>query len=349
MNNRQVIWENCMKSKPTQSDVAKLAGVSRATVSYVLNNRQVENAIPIETSERVWSAIGELGYVPNQQAQHLKRQATNRICVILPRLGIPANDLMLQAQRKYLAEHDYSVIITVGDTHERILELVTQVKGGLADGVFLNLGYGMIREVDMILEQLSGISVPIIVNADIEPSKDYDVNWITDEAGAYEAIQYLCEKGHQRIAFIGHNIAELEQYGRYKGYVKALQDYNIELNPMYVQSDLDQREQAYQAIQDLLAMDDRPTAIFCTSDINALTAIATAQNQGLSVPDDLAVIGFGNISEGQFSYPRLTTVGPLQHTFDDIAELMVHRLTATKQMKPKKIIQRWQLIVRSSV
>lgn len=337
-----------MKSKPTQRDVAQLAGVSRATVSYVLNKREAENAIPQETTERVWSAIHELGYVPNQQAQHLKRQSTNRICVILPRLGIPANDLMIQAQRKYLAEKDYSIIIAVGDTHDRILKLITQVRAGLADAVYLSIGYGSITDIEAILQQLQNITVPIIVDANIEPTIDYDVSWITDEIGAYEAIQYLIEQGHQRIAFMGHNIAQLEHYGRYKGYTRAFADNDIDIQPEYVQTGFDQRQQAYDAVNRFLDMETPPTAIFCTSDINALTTIATIQHRGLSVPDDMAVVGFGNISEGQFSYPRLTTVGPIEHTFDETASLMLHRLTATEQMSPQKVIQKWQLIIRES-
>jgi len=348
MNNRQAIWKNWMKNKPTQQDVARLAGVSRATVSYVLNKRETENAIPHETTERVWAAIHELGYVPNQQAQHLKRQSTNRICVILPRLGIPANDLMIQAQRKYLAEQDYSIIIAVGDTYEHVLKLVTQVRAGLADAVYLSIGYGSIREIDTILDQLKDINVPVIVNADVEPTVDYDVSWITEESGAYEAIEYLIKQGHRRIAFMGHNIAQLESYGRYRGYLRAFSDYGIIVQPEYVRAGLDQREQAYQTVQEFLDMKISPTAIFCTSDINALTAISTIQHRGFTVPDDIAVIGFGNISEGQYAYPRLTTVGPIEHTFDETASLMLHRLTATQQISPTKVIQKWQLIVRES-
>lgn len=349
MNNRQAIWMNWMKNKPTQQDVARLAGVSRATVSYVVNKRETENAIPQETTERVWTAIHELGYVPNQQAQHLKRQSTNRICVILPRLGIPANDLMIQAQRKYLAEQNYSIIIAVGDTQEHVLELVTQVRAGLADAVYLSIGYGAISNIDTILGQLKDINVPIIVDANVEPTTDYDVSWITEESGAYEAVQYLINCGHRRIAFMGHNIAQLESYGRYQGYVRAFADHGIPIQPDYIRSGLDQRADAHQTVNDFLDMDTSPTAIFCTSDINALTTMSTIQHRGLSVPDDIAVIGFGNIGESQYSYPRLTTVGPLEHTFDETASLMLHRLTATQQMPPKKVVQQWQLIIRESV
>ncbi len=337
-----------MRNKPTQADVAKLAGVSRATVSYVINNREEENAIPQETSERVWTAIAELGYVPNQQAQHLKRQATNRICVILPRLGIPAQDLMIQAQRKYLTKNGYSIIIAVGDTQERIMNLIQQVKGGLADGIYLDIGYGSNHNIDVILQQLKGMNIPIIVNAPTEPTSDYDVNWTTDKAGAHEAVTYLIECGHQRIAFIGHNIADLEHYGRYQGYMQALSEHNIPINPEYVRVGLERREQASRAVEELLDLDMPPTAIFCTSDINALTAVATIQHCGQTVPHNLAVIGFGNISESQYTYPRLTTVGPEEHNFDEVASLLLHRLTGKKQKPPQKIVREWKLIIRQS-
>jgi len=337
-----------MKNKPTQTDVAKLAGVSRATVSYVINNREAENAIPAETTERVWSAIRELGYVPNQQAQHLKRQATNRICVVLPRLGIPANDLMIQAQRKYLTKNGYSIIISVGDTQQRIMRLITQVKGGLADGVYLDLGYGTIRNINAILEQLKGINVPIIVNAPIQPTQDYDVHWITDTDGTYEALEHLIDRGHQRIAFIGHNIADLDNYGRYRGYTQALTDHQLAIRTDYICVGLEKREQTYRAANALLELDNPPTAFFCTSDINALTAIAAIQHRGYRVPQDIAVVGFGNISESQFTHPRLTTVGPTEHTFDEVASLMLHRLTDSDQISPRQIVQDWHLIIRDS-
>lgn len=337
-----------MKNKPTQADVAKLAGVSRATVSYVINNREAENAIPSETTERIWSAIHELGYVPNQQAQHLKRQATKRICVTLPRLGIPANDLMIQAMRKYLAEHGYSIIIAVGDTQERIMQSIEQIKGGLADALYLDLGYGTIPNLDEILGQLVGINTPTIVNAPLEPTADYDVNWITDRQGTYDAIQYLIEQGHHQIAFIGHNITDLEQYGRYLGYVQALTDHNLPVEQDYICVGLEQRAQTYEAINRLLEMENRPTALFCTSDINAITTLSTIHRCGLRIPQDVAVVGFGNISESQFTHPPLTTVGPMEHTFDEVASLMLHRLTSEDQQPPQKIVYNWDLIIRHS-
>lgn len=337
-----------MKHKPTQQDVAQLAGISRATVSYVINNREAENAIPIETTERVWSAIHELGYVPNQQAQHLKKQATNRICVILPRLGIPLNDIMLRVQRHHATKKGYSIIIAVGDSHERITQLLTQVQGGLADGVHLALDYGAITDIDKILEQITGIGVPIIVTANIEATKEYDVYWLTDKEASYEAVQYLINQGHRNIAFLGHNIAELENYGRYQGYSQAMTDNGIPINHDYVRIGIETREQAHNATHEFLNLSEPPSAIFCTADINALTAIATVQQRGLSVPEDVAVIGCGNISEGKFSYPRLTTIGPIISTFEDIAILMMHRLTEKEQMPPQKILQKWNLIIRES-
>lgn len=338
-----------MKHKPTQVDVAKLAGVSRATVSYVLNNLDSKNAIPAETSERVWAAIKELGYVPNQQAQHLKRQATDRICVILPRLGIPSNDIMLQGLRNHLTKRGYSIIIAVGDTQAQIQELLTQVRGGLADGVYVVLGYGNIADKSEILKQLRGIGVPIIVNANLDPTPDYDTVCITEQEATYEAITHLITQGHQRIAFLGHDIVDLENYDRYKGYAQALQDNNIPVINSLIYSGNSTRDAAYQSIVHLLQLTDRPTAIFCTADINAITGMVAIQRAGLSVPNDVAVIGCGNILEAAYSYPSLTTIGPAEHSFDDIARLLVHRLTAKSQQPEKQIVQKWQLIVRESV
>lgn len=337
-----------MKKKPTQSDVARLAGVSRATVSYVINNLEDENAIPVDTSQRVWDAVKKLGYVPNQQAQHLKCQATYRICVILPRLGIPFHDIFLRTLREHATAQGYSVMITIGDTRERIEQLLIQIRGGVADAVYLELGYGTISGVNYILKQLHGIGVPVIVNSDVEPTVDYDVVWDTNEQAAYQAVQHLIERGHQRIAFIGHQIAELNRYERYRGYVQALVDHGIAVDDACIHTGLERLTDAYAVTNELLTSSSPPTAIFCTSDINALMVIAAAQRSGFNIPQDLAVIGSGNITEGAYSYPSLTTIGPQHHTFDDVAHLMMRRLLRGDQPPPKKITREWQLIIRES-
>lgn len=345
---RQAIGWICMSRKPTQVDVAKLAGVSRTTVSYVINNREAENAIPPDTTARVWTAVKELGYVPNQVAQHLKKQATNRICVVLPRLGIPMNDLMLRAYRKFAAANNYTVIVTIGDTYDAIVDLITQIQGGLADAVHIELGYGSNNKIDEILEQIKGIGVPIVVAANVEPTQDYDSYWTTEQEATYKAIQYLIAQGHEKIAFLGHNIADIEQYGRYKAYIQAMTDSQLPIQEQYIRSGVLTRQQAHYMANELLELDDTPTAIFCTADINALTVIATAQSRGFSVPTDLAVIGCGNISEGLYSYPTLTTIGPVISTFDEIAMLMLKRLTDEEQLPKQKVVQKWELVIRDS-
>ena len=339
-----------MRNKPTQADVAKLAGVSRATVSYVINHVEDKNAIPAETSQRVWSAIEQLGYVPNQQAQHLKRQATDRICVILPRLGIPSNDMMLQGLREHLTDEGYSIIITVGNTQEQIETVLKQVRGGLADGVYLMLGYGHIAEPGRILEQLQGIGVPVIVDGNLSPTPDYDTVSITEQESTYEAVIYLLEQGHRRIAFMGHNIVDLENYERYIGYCHAHRNYGIPVLPELICIGNSRRDMAYECTRQLLSLAQRrrPTAIFATADINAITGMVAAHRIGLSIPDDIAFIGCGNILEAAFSHPTLTTVGPHAYSFDDVAALLLHRLTSEHQQPPTQLTHQWQLILRES-
>jgi len=337
-----------MKNKPTQADVAKLAGVSRATVSYVINNVESKNAIPEETAQRVRQVIETLGYVPNQQALHLKRQATDRICVVLPRLGVPFNDLLLHGLRSTISEFGYSIFITVGDTEDSIIQLLKQVRGGLVDGVFMMLDYGNIADEQQILNQLHGIGVPMVLQADLTPTPDYDTTWTTEREATYEAIRFLIQKGHRRIAFLGHDLINIESYGRYQEYIQAHMDHDLPVHQNLIIPGNSTRDHAYHSVLRLLREDKPPTAIFCTADIIAITSMVAIQKFGLSIPNDIVVVGCGNILEAEYAMPSLTTIGPPQHSYDEVAALLVQRLTATTQPPPQRITQRWQLIVRES-
>src|SRR5689334_20858577 len=126
------------RTLPTTKDVARLAGVSAATVSYVLNGRrQRSSTVSAETRQRVLDAVATLGYVPNQIGRNLRLQRTERISLILPRVGVPVNDVLIRDIQRVADQHGYTVMISVVDTPEREQHMLNQLKRRLADGAII--------------------------------------------------------------------------------------------------------------------------------------------------------------------------------------------------------------------
>lgn len=334
--------------KPTQLDVAKLAGVSRATVSYIIN----ENApapIPEKTQQRVWSAINALGYVPNQQAQHLRKQATKRICVAFSRLGVPYNDRFIVDFQRIAKSHDYSVIINICNNIDDIKYLLQQLRGGLADGLFLEVASVRQETLNQLIKEFRTVHIPKIVMGNIDPTQvSADVLRTDPYSASYRAVQYLIEQGHHQIGFLGHFIAEADEYDRFNGYQNAMTDAGLILKESLIIDGAESRKQAYHSAEKLLDLDTPPTAIFCTADIAALSVIAVAHERGMVVPQDLAVIGTGNIPECEYSFPKLTSIGPVNRDISHVAELLISRMEDNNHSLPSTITQEWDLILRDS-
>src|SRR2546429_5681923 len=152
-----------MTATPTLHDVARLAGVSIATVSYVLNGRKSgKKTISDATRQKVLQAVADLGYVPNQAARNLRRQSTERICVVLPRLGVPYYETLCQAVHQVAEEHNYSVILALADSYEKERKILDQLARRLADGAVIVHGEATSAELSQLAA--TGIAVAAFSN-----------------------------------------------------------------------------------------------------------------------------------------------------------------------------------------
>lgn len=329
----------------TAQDVARLAGVSQATVSYVLSGRR-NGALRVsdETRQRVLAAVAELNYVRNDVARSLRRQRTERICILVERLGVPYNDVLARDVQRIAESHGYSLIIAVGGELQRERRVLEQLRRGLADGVIIIPNQ---LSVDDLLPAVDA-GLAIVVMADWNTDQALDIVASNESAAAYEAVSYLISRGHRRIAFIGHTIDRASRHPRLLGYLHAHADYAIPIDPRLLSAGARSRHEAYSAARTLLVQAERPTAILTTADIAALSVIVAAQDLGLGIPDDLAVIGTGNIPEAELVRPRLTTIGPTEREFTLIAELLFSRLMAPNPLPGRIHTTPWQLIRRES-
>jgi DNA-binding LacI/PurR family transcriptional regulator len=326
---------------PTLKDVARYAGVSIATVSYVLNGRrQANKTISEATRQKVLQAVSELGYTPNHVARHLRRQRTERICVVLPRLGVPYYEAFCQDIEAVAQRYNYTVILSLTGSREKELKVLKALQHRLADGVIALHGDWEGEE----LTQLSAMGIAVVVLDNYLQAKNVDVVRTTEEDTFYEAVSYLATKGYQKIVcFLGSDTRGT----RYAAYQRALRDHGLPLDERFVVEGCGDRQIAYQETLKLLKLKERPDAIFAGSDVAAISAIWAVRDGGLRIPDDIAIIGAGNIAEGEITVPPLTTVGPASLDFSDVAEFLFDRLRNPDQQE-RVLLRQWKLILRGS-
>lgn len=333
-------------SVPTSADVARMAGVSAATVSYVFSGRRGGGSrIAESTCRRVLEAAASLHYVPNQSARALRRQSTERVCLVLPRLGVPYHDLLASELQEVAQEHDYSVVITVSDTPGRRRSAVEQLRRRLADGVVF-VGDTVPDEQDLAALVRANIAVTVV--SDRVSAAGVDVVRTTTSEACRAAVRYLAAHGHRRIGFIGHFLPESPHNGRYEAYLAGLEDCGLPRDDRIVSAGAVSHAEAYRGAEALFELDERPTAIFAASDIAAVGSIWAARVAGLQVPDDVAVIGVGNIPEDTVIRPSLTSVGPVCERFGDITDLLFSRLQGAAPTEGRVRVQKWDLIRRES-
>lgn len=333
----------------TSADVARLARVSKATVSYVLNGRPPgQGRIGAETRRRVLDAARRLDYTPNNAARALRRRMTERICLVMPRLGAPYFETMARDLRDAAAERGYSMVMVLNDLRElgaAASLVMDQLRRRMADGVvFFDDEYdrGALRP---LAEQGTAV---VVVGGEAVATEMIDVVRTNVGPACDEAIQHLVEKGHRRIAYIGHSASPGPHDRRYNSYLEAMASREVPVDDSLVVPGADSRSDAYLGAQRLVDRRDRPSAIFAGSDIAAVSAVWAARDAGLRVPDDLAVIGVGDIPEDAVMHPPLTTVGPKEAATNQIVELLFSRLDGRAARRGRTRTQEWELIIRGS-
>lgn len=315
--------------------VADRAGVSTATVSYVLSGRSGGNTrVSDATRDRVLRAAKELGWVPNQSARGMRRGKTDQICLVLRNTSSPWGQAMADQVAGSTAAYQLSTLILVGGDWEDFL-----LRRG-ADAAFIDLS-GTAPVDRAGLRRVADRGVALVVhNEDLEPD-GFDVVR-THEAEQCDEAMRLLLGDHRRIGWIGDEPLgdgpESTGFRVYKGNLAAA---GIRYDDRIVDGG-DSRELVYRAALDMLTRPDRPTAIFAPVDWAAISVLWAAQRLGIRVPDDLAIVGGGNSPAGVATDPQLTTVGP-DAIFSDVAQLLLTRLRGEAPPDGRVYEASWQL------
>ena len=332
----------------TMRDVAELAAVSQSTVSRVLS-KTGNGGIPIseETSRRIHEAVKRLGYHPNLAARSLRGQATNLIAMMVADIGNPYYHHMARSVQDVARRHGYDVLLANCD-HDPQLEqhFIEGIIRRPVDGVILTPYHLTEQDIDHLVQR-TGVQVAML-GQNLQ-AEGVDYVFADDGMASYDAVRWLIqERGHRRIGYI--DVPGTRPGDRRRSaYRRALIDSGIDAPAEYVQAGDFGIESGERAMRALMALPERPTAVFACNDLMALGCVLAAKELGLSVPGDVAILGFDNIPEAARVCPPLTTVAQFPREMGmQLANALFERIEGVATGPERSFEIPCQLIVRES-
>ncbi|TWF74833.1 LacI family transcriptional regulator [Pseudonocardia hierapolitana] len=334
--------------RPTQRDIAERAGVSTATVSYVLSGRRGgAKPPPPETRERVLRAVAETGYQLDHAARSLRRQRTDVVALMYPAPSSPWSDRLAEELQVAAAGRGFAVVALPVITGASTAAILRVLKQRYIDGAVL-LPDCPLDGAELAALAAQGCSL-VVFDDDLEPG-GFDVVRQDRASACRAAVERLIGAGHRRVAFLAH----ADEHGgaladvKMRSYTDGLVAHGIAVDPELVRPVADSRSDAYAAVRDLLRRPEPPTALLSATDRAAVDGIWAARDLGVAVPDQLAVIGIGNIPEGLMISPALTTVGAAALDFSREVARLFERLDASAPLPGVELAATWELITRAS-
>ena len=284
-------------------EVSKLAGVSLATVSRVIND---SGKVTPKTREKVLAAIAELGYRPNSMAQSLASKRSNSVGILIPELHGPFFGVMLSNIEKELRDAGKRVIITAGHSDEnKERDCIEFLLGSSCDALILHV-YSVPHDY---LVELNNGPVPIVVLNNYVPELADNCIYLDNEHGGYIATKALLERGHTDLAYISGPHWKFDSFKRLTGHKRAMQEFGLEVNEqLIIEGDFEEAS-GRAAMQQLLSLGISFTGVVCANDEMAAGAIDIARKQGIGVPDDISVIGYDNVYFTNYLHPKLSSIG----------------------------------------
>jgi DNA-binding LacI/PurR family transcriptional regulator len=342
------------KKQTTLKDIAERSGVAMMTVSRVVNG---SGYVSEDTHRRVMTAVSEMNYRRNGAARSLKRQRTETVGLVLGDLSNPYSTELANSVREHLGMRGYSLFICISEHSAReditaFESLVDHNVDGIIVATRSNAGG------DERLESIANSGLPIVaVGRDFMHSM---VDFVSADnlTGGFEATQHLIDLGHKRIAFIGGVYESRSSLKRLQGYLNALKLHGIKVDERLITGSKESASDVpgystekvgYEGMKRLLSLPKRPTAVFARNDFTAVGAISAIREAGLSIPEDIAIVGFDDTPLATHTIPALTTVRqPMRLQGQLAAEMLLNRISNKDVADRVERILDCELIVRDS-
>lgn len=331
--------------RATINDIARIAGVSKKTVSRVINDSPFVRG---ETRERVEAVIKELGFVPDPQARGLAFRRSFLVGMIYDN---PSPNYVVNMQQGILdAVRGSGLELVVHPCNRQADSFLDEVEGFVVrQKLFGVVMPPSVSEDERVVALLKRVDCPYVRIASVSLDDVERMVVTNDRLGAAEAARHLAELGHRRIAFISGPDTFRSSHERGAGFESGLAEHGLKLDPALIRRAAYTFESGVEAATDLLGLKNRPTAIFAGNDEMAIGVMQAARNLGLDVPGDLSIVGFDDLPMASRVWPNLTTVRlPIR----DMGRMAAEKLTAqSRGLDPAKLNQpevRPSLVVRES-
>lgn len=342
------------KRNATLSDIALSIGVAPMTVSRVVNGT---GYVSDKTREKVLMAVKEMSYRRNGLARNLKRQRTDTVGLVLGDISNPYSTEIANAVRESLAVRGYNLFICISEHSAKedigaFESLVDHNVDGLIVATRSN------KEGDERLAAIADSNLPVVVVGRDFHHNNVDYVSADNLRGGFEATQHLIDLGHNRIAFIGAGYESRSSLKRLQGYLNALEKHRIEIDERLITgrkesvSDVpgySTEKIGYEGMKRLLSLPRPPTAVFARNDFTAVGAMSAIKDARLSVPGDVAIVGFDDTPLAMHMMPALTTVRqPMRLQGQLAAEMLFRRISNDEMFDRVERILDCELIVRGS-
>lgn len=327
----------------TIKDIAKLSGVSTATVSKIINGKA--NDISKSTVEKVMKIIEEQNYSPNTIARSMITKKTKTIGLIIPDVRNPFFTDLTRGAEDVANDRGYSIFFcNTDDDLNKEIKYINNLIEKQVDGIAL--AGAAVR--DRVLEEKMDIRIPIV-------SLDRNVYFqgikgkieVDNFSGAYDAVSHLIRSGHRKIMYLSGPLNIKLSSDRLEGYKKALLDNNIEYGEELVVVGRYNSDFGYEIIKNI-KIDNDVTAIFCGNDLIAIGAMNALKERSISIPKDISIVGFDDIYISSLVTPALTTVRQPSYTIGRLAMERLIDILEGKENLSSRVEIKLELIIRES-
>jgi LacI family transcriptional regulator len=345
MQQKNVYMEG-MRLKYTIRDVAQRAGVSIATVSRVLNNKDRVND---DTRKNILKVIKEMNYTVNAQARRLRDPRTNVIGAIAPDISVSFYSEIIKGIENKADDLGYRLIVCDEQNKiEKERDYVKILHDGSVDGLIF------------VMSQLPAAEIAKTYNKNLPKvvfginMEQYNIPSITvdNKSGAYNAVKHLYSHGFTKIAYIGGIEAfnDYDHRARLAGYKKALQECRLDFEETYIESGQYSEEGGSSSFMRLMQLAEPPDAIFCANDEMALGVLKTAKKMGIKIPQQIGLIGFDDIRICQYTSPALTSVRQPSYNIGILLCEKLIQIIETEENKTRhnNLVLKPELIIRES-
>ncbi|MGX9418341.1 HTH-type transcriptional repressor PurR [Vibrio sp. WJH972] len=328
----------------TIKDVARLAGVSTTTVSHVINKTRF---VAEATQEKVNTAVKELKYSPSAVARSLKCNSTQTIGMLVTQSTNPFFSEVIDGVESYCYRQGYTLILcNTGGIYEKQRDYIRMLAEKRVDG-FLVMCSDLTEELLVMLDSYS--EVPKVIMDWGPESSQSDKIIDNSEEGGYLATRYLIKHGHRDIACLSGHLNKAACKERIIGFRRAMNEANLAINEDWILEGNFECDTAVLAADSIIAMDTKPTAVFCFNDTMALGLMSRLQQKGIRIPEDISVIGYDNIEISEYFSPPLTTIHqPKRRVGKNAFEILLQRIK-NKQHERRVFEMHPEIVERFSV